>query len=91
MERPYYIPRTMIPPQLPLTFSATPTAAPAAETTHKPFLASLASVSSPSNTTSPGAYFRYHQHQPSLTSRARWQQRQSRAGHSVHRQAICRW
>jgi len=27
---------------------------------HKPFLASLASRSSPSSTVSPGAYFRYH-------------------------------
>ena len=36
--------------------------------THKPFFASRASFSSPSSTVSPGAYFRYHQHQPSLTS-----------------------
>jgi hypothetical protein len=31
---------------------------------HKPFLASRASFSSSSSTVSPGAYFRYHQHQP---------------------------
>ena len=35
---------------------------------HKPFFASRASFSNPSSTVSPGAYFRYHQHQPSLTS-----------------------
>jgi hypothetical protein len=31
---------------------------------HKPFRASRASVSSLSSTIFPGAYFRYHQHQP---------------------------
>jgi hypothetical protein len=36
--------------------------------THKPFLLSRASASKRSSTASPGAYFRYHQHQPSLTS-----------------------
>jgi hypothetical protein len=36
--------------------------------THKPFLASRAFLSNPSSTVSPGAYFLYHQHQPSLTS-----------------------
>src|SRR5580765_5718025 len=36
--------------------------------THKPLFASLASFSNPSSTVSPGAYSRYHQHQPSLTS-----------------------
>jgi hypothetical protein len=35
---------------------------------HTPFLASRASFSNPSSTVSPGAYFRYHQHQPCLTS-----------------------
>ena len=35
---------------------------------HSPFLASRASVSSPSSTVFPGAYFRYHQHQRCLTS-----------------------
>src|SRR6476660_809447 len=35
---------------------------------HKPFFPSRASFSNPSTTVSPGAYFRYHQHQPSLTS-----------------------
>lgn len=34
-----------------------------AGSTHKPFLASRASLSSPSSTVSLGAYFRYHQHQ----------------------------
>jgi hypothetical protein len=33
---------------------------------HKPFLASRASFSNPSSTVSPGACFRYHQHQPCL-------------------------
>jgi hypothetical protein len=32
-----------------------------------PFLGTLASFSSPSNLASSDAYFRYHQHQPSLT------------------------
>ena len=36
--------------------------------THNPLLASRASFSNPSSTASPGAYFLYHQHQPSLTS-----------------------
>jgi hypothetical protein len=36
--------------------------------THKPFCFSRASFSTPSSTVSPGAYFRYHQHQPCLTS-----------------------
>jgi hypothetical protein len=36
--------------------------------THKPILASRASFSNPSSPVSPGAYFRYHQHQPCLTS-----------------------
>ena len=31
---------------------------------HKPFSPSRASFSNPSSTVSPGAYFRYHQHQP---------------------------
>ena len=31
---------------------------------HKPFFASRASLSDPSNTLSAGAYFRYHQHRP---------------------------
>ena len=35
---------------------------------HKPILASLASFSNPSSTISPGAYFRYHHHQPCLTN-----------------------
>ncbi len=35
---------------------------------HNPFRLSLASFSNPSSTVSLGAYFRYHQHQPSLTS-----------------------
>lgn len=35
---------------------------------HKPFFASRASFSNPSSVKSPGAYFPYHQHQPSLTS-----------------------
>ena len=35
---------------------------------HKPFFASHASFSNPSSTLSPGAYFLYHQHQPSSTS-----------------------
>src|SRR5437868_13279352 len=35
---------------------------------HNPFWASRASLSKPSSTAFPGAYFRYHQHQPSLTS-----------------------
>jgi len=39
-----------------------------AGSTHNPFLASRASFSSPSRTVSPSAYFRYHQHQPFLTS-----------------------
>jgi len=39
-----------------------------AGSTHNPFLASLASFSNRSSTVSPGAYFLYHQHQPSLTS-----------------------
>ena len=34
----------------------------------KPFLHSRASCSNPSSTVSSGAYFLYHQHQPSLTS-----------------------
>ena len=36
--------------------------------THKPLLNSRASFSSVSSSMFPGAYFRYHQHQPSLTS-----------------------
>ena len=35
---------------------------------HNPFFASRACFSNPSSTVSAGAYFRYHQHQPSLTS-----------------------
>ena len=35
---------------------------------HNPFFASRASCSNPSSTVSPSAYFRYHQHQPCLTS-----------------------
>jgi hypothetical protein len=35
---------------------------------HKPFFASRAYFSSPSSTVSPGAYFRYHQHQLSPSS-----------------------
>ena len=35
---------------------------------HNPFCVFLASVSNPSSTVLPGAYFRYHQHQPSLTN-----------------------
>ena len=35
---------------------------------HKPFRPARASFSSPSSTVSTGAYVRYHQHQPSLTS-----------------------
>jgi len=35
---------------------------------HNPFMASRASRSNPSSTLSPGAYFRYHQHQPSSTN-----------------------
>jgi len=35
---------------------------------YKPFLASRAVCFNPSSTVSPGAYFRYRQHQPSLTS-----------------------
>ena len=34
---------------------------------HRPIFASRASCSSLSSSVSPGAYFRYHQHQPSLT------------------------
>jgi hypothetical protein len=32
------------------------------ESTHKPFFTSRASLSNPSSTVSPGAYFQYHQH-----------------------------
>ena len=39
------------------------------ESTHKPFFASRASVSNPSSTVSPGAYFRYRQHQLCLILR----------------------
>ena len=39
-----------------------------AGSTHKTFLASHASFSIPSSSVSASAYFRYHQHQPSLTS-----------------------
>ena len=35
---------------------------------HNPFSASRASASKPFSTASPGAYFRYHQHQPSFTN-----------------------
>jgi hypothetical protein len=35
---------------------------------HNPFRPACASFSNPSSIASPGAYFRYHQHQPSLTS-----------------------
>jgi len=35
---------------------------------HTPFLASRALFSNPSSPLSPGAYFRYHQHKPRLTS-----------------------
>ena len=35
---------------------------------HKPFFASRASISSVSSSVFPGAYFLYHQHQPSFTS-----------------------
>jgi hypothetical protein len=35
---------------------------------HKPIFASRAFFSSLSNSLFPSAYFRYHQHQPSLTS-----------------------
>jgi hypothetical protein len=35
---------------------------------HNPFFASRESFSNPSRTVSPCAYFRYHQHQPCLTS-----------------------
>jgi hypothetical protein len=35
---------------------------------HNPFRPSRASFSNPSRTVSPGAYFRYHQHQPSRAS-----------------------
>jgi hypothetical protein len=35
---------------------------------HTPILASRASFSSPFSTVSPGAYFRYHQHQSCFTS-----------------------
>ena len=35
---------------------------------HSPLPPSRASFSNPSSTVSPGAYFRYHQHQPCLTS-----------------------
>ena len=34
------------------------------------FFASRASFSNPSSTVSPDAYFRYHQHEPSLTGRS---------------------
>jgi hypothetical protein len=37
-----------------------------AGSTHKPFFASRAFFSRLSSMESPGAYFRYHQHQPSL-------------------------
>jgi len=47
---------------------ATPTAAPGADQPTSPFLASRASASNCSSILSPGAYFRYHQHQPSLIS-----------------------
>lgn len=36
---------------------------------HTPFLAFRASCSNPSSPVFPGTYFRYHQHQPSLTRR----------------------
>ena len=36
--------------------------------THKPFRPACASLSNCSSTVSVGAYFRYHQHRPSLTS-----------------------